>query len=214
MSTIASTNIKHPSSATNNITLASTGAVAVNGSMTGAGLDLITPTSIAYSGGSASVSGGQITFSGISSISLNGCFSSTYENYRIIIRASHPSGEYLNARLRSSGTDNTASSYQYNSQQAFNTSWTALRAGAASATIGDFGYFHSTSAGLFCDISGPALTAPTSWIYTGSYFTGTTHSSLYGATIHSASTSFDGITFYPLSSTITGTIRVYGYKNS
>jgi hypothetical protein len=100
MSTLKLNYLQHPSSSTTNITLASTGAVAVNGAMTGAGLDLITPTSIAYSGGSASVSGGAVTFSAASTVSVNNCFSSTYDNYRIVFRGSQSAASNLEAMLR------------------------------------------------------------------------------------------------------------------
>jgi hypothetical protein len=42
------------------------------------GLAPATPTSIANSGGSASLSGNTVTFTGVSSVSLNGCFTGDY----------------------------------------------------------------------------------------------------------------------------------------
>lgn len=215
MSTIASTNIKHPSSATNNITLASTGAVAVNGAMTGAGLDLIIPTSVAVSGGSASVSGGQITFSGVSSISINGCFVSTYDNYRIIIDSTSPSANnYLDMRLRNNGTDDTSASYRYaigyvgltsatmtyQTQETGSTRWRASFMPSADTT-------NSVS----IDMYSPKKADLTRFAGNG---TVSSQTQFLGGMFVSA-TQFDGFTIYSeAASTIGGTLRVYAYKNS
>ncbi len=46
------------------------------------GLSMVNPTSIANSGGTASASGGQVTFTGVTSISLNGVLTITDDNYQ------------------------------------------------------------------------------------------------------------------------------------
>ena len=49
------------------------------------GMKLVVPSSVAVGSGSGSVATqGTVTFSGASSVSINGCFSSTYDNYRIL----------------------------------------------------------------------------------------------------------------------------------
>jgi hypothetical protein len=54
-----------------------------------AGLVQIVPSSVTVASGSGSANGnGAVEFSGCSSISLNGIFSSSYDNYRILISAS------------------------------------------------------------------------------------------------------------------------------
>jgi hypothetical protein len=79
------------------------------------GMKLIVPSSVAVGSGSGSIATqGTVTFSGASSISLNGCFSSTYDNYQIVISIdanSAISDNYL--RMRASGTDNSESQYRY-----------------------------------------------------------------------------------------------------
>jgi len=94
MSTIKTTNIQHPSAVDPAIVLDSDGDAVYAGvhdftsaTVTGAGgLRLITPTSIANSGGSSSASGGAVTFTGVTSVSLNGCFTSTYANYFVTLK--------------------------------------------------------------------------------------------------------------------------------
>jgi hypothetical protein len=54
------------------------------------GLTQIIPTSVSVGSGSGTVSaGGAVTFSGATSISLNGAFTSTYQNYRLLIYIYH-----------------------------------------------------------------------------------------------------------------------------
>ena len=51
-----------------------------------AGLAKIVPSSVAVGSGTGSANSlGTVTFSGASSVSLNGCFSSTYDNYRLML---------------------------------------------------------------------------------------------------------------------------------
>ena len=54
-----------------------------------AGLAKIVPTSVAVGSGTGSADSlGNVTFSGASSGSLNGCFTSTYDKYKILISSS------------------------------------------------------------------------------------------------------------------------------
>jgi len=73
------------------------------------GLTQVTPTSIANSGGSSSLSGGAVTFTGVTSISLNGVFTSTYENYFVIATVTASAGTATKVRLGNAGTDTTTS---------------------------------------------------------------------------------------------------------
>jgi hypothetical protein len=103
---------------------ASSGQVLTAGTATGssiwstpsvAGLTQIVPTSVAVGSGSGSVdANGAVTFSAASSISINGCFSSTYDNYRIVFYNSVPtSSSQSRIRFRRSNADITSSNYLY-----------------------------------------------------------------------------------------------------
>jgi hypothetical protein len=55
---------------------------------------------------------GAVSFTGVSSVSLNNCFSSTYNNYLIVPdNITQSTSSYMLFRLRTSGTDNTDNSY-------------------------------------------------------------------------------------------------------
>jgi hypothetical protein len=174
----------------------------------GSGLNLMTPTSITNSGGSSSASGGAVTFTGVNSVSLNGVFSTGYDNYRIIFRLTCSTSANINMRMRLSGTDDTSSNYQSmqlyaagavgNAALTSQTAMTsAFSAGELIATSLDLYSPRVAEFTLFSDItarnSGPVLS-----VWTGS---------------HNVATAYDGLTLLAASGTITGKIRVYGYKN-
>lgn len=147
MSTLKTTNIQHPSAAAPAIVLDAAGDATYAGThdftaatVTGAGgLRLITPTSIANSGGSSSVTGGAITFTGVTTISVNGCFTSTYDNYVVQIIATGGAANLAqNIRLRVAGSDNsTASSYVAQNLFVNGTSVTSSRATDDKFLIGE-----------------------------------------------------------------------------
>ena len=211
MSTVKATNFSHPSAANPAIVLDAAGGATV----AGMGLVLVSPTSIANSGGSASASGGAVTFTGVSSVSLNGVFSGTYSNYKITINAPTNSGN-LNFRMRTSGTDNSSSNYYFNGPEV-STSSTNTYTVARSNGLQSYwltGGFSNGPVGVSLDIFDPQNTEKTRFVgiaisagdtdLTGRFLTG----------IMSVTTSYDGLTLYPSSGTITGTIRVYGYRNA
>ena len=178
----------------------------------------IVPTSIATTGGSATSSisaTGAVSFASASAISLNGCFSSTYDNYRLMISLSAASADtYLHARLRASGSDITTSNY--NSaviQAAFGSTTLANDNGGTSQSAWNrFGWLQAGTLALEVptDIGSPNLSRYTSFSNFNSR-SGYGHQTAGGT--FNATTSADGITIYPLSGTISGTIRVYGYRN-
>jgi hypothetical protein len=166
--------------------LASDGKTTFGGAVVGAGVDLINKTD----------------FSAVSSVSLNSVFSSTYQNYRIIINSTGTVATNGGIRLRSAGSDNSSSNYTTIGFYMAGASVTGL-----SAT--DTSWNYST------------LTTQTNTVYefyspnASEYTRGSTsqYASSYSL-VFPATTTFDGFTIFPASGTITGTVRVYGYRNS
>jgi hypothetical protein len=192
---------------------ASTGTTwySVAPSVTAPGLARITPTSIANAGGSASLSGGTVTFTGVTSVSLNGCFTSTFSNYRIVFFSSTASGAVdLKARMRAAGTDDSSANYAYQFLDGSATSGTAARTtGQTSATLGS----SSTTGGwVSIDVFRPQTAAPTTFSSLSAFTFAAPSVTIYSAG-HNVSTSYDGITLFPGSSNFTGTVSVYGYSN-
>ena len=215
MSTLKATNLQHPSAASPNVVMGSTGSVAVAGALTGAGMDLVTPSSIAYSGGSASVSGGGVSFSGSTSVSLNGVFSSLYQNYAIVICSKGTVGGLASTllRFRAAGSD-TTTNYSYLAMYNTHTGGPNRSAGAAT-TSGFIGAVGDWDNQIVVNVAKPNISG-TNIAYSGTYISpGSTASEAgnYGGWL-TATAVYDGITVFVNSGTFTGTIRVYGYRNS
>ena len=155
------------------------------------------------------------SFSAVSSVSLaTDSFTSTYDNYKLIINISSLSGSntYLNARLRAAGSDNTTSNYtsQFLVISQTSTTLTNDHGGAASSAFNRFGYVYSSQPEYInVDIMNPKATAKTTFSgrVDGPSTEGWVNSGLFAAT-----TSFDSFTFYPSAGTITGAYSLYGYN--
>jgi hypothetical protein len=176
------------------------------------GLTLISPSTIANTSGTASIgTNGTVTFSGVSSISLNNVFSSTYKTYRIVFNSDTTQACHIQIRLRST-TDNTTSNY-------FSGYWyTNLVSGATGIDVAGSAQSSMTRAGytndaaslvMFYDIFNPVESKKTgiSAIQSRNDAVVTNVGGLFNLT-----NSFDGITFFPSGGTMSGVVSVYGYN--
>ena len=172
------------------------------------GLRLITPTSVV--GGTIGASGA-VTFSGASSVSLNGCFTSTYDNYKVLLSITSASTDVsLNTRFRTSGTDNSGATYNYYNRNSTTSSGADTNTFARTQTSAVLNGVTTQAQNLVFDIFAPALSV----ITTITLFSTISVGNMNVSTVcFNNTTSFDGFSFYPNTGTITGTIRVYGYKN-
>ena len=184
----------------------------------------IVPLSISATGGTASMSNnGAVTFTTCSSISLNNVFSSTYDNYKVVISGvTQNSSAALwdtNIRLRSSGTDASGSNYTFQMSRVYGEAGTGVNAQyGATATYWYLGS-QNTGAGAtdgffsleFCN---PFLSKSTELLFSVINFQSDTNR-IYkaGGATHSVASPYDGFTFYPSGGALSGIIRVYGYRN-
>lgn len=182
------------------------------------GLELIKPTSIASTGtgNSSSINtNGSVTFSSCATLSLNGVFSSTYDNYMIVVRGTTSSGSGVQMRLRASGSD--ASGTNYTQQYLYATSTSVTGARTSSATAFDICAVWgsgSTQSGEVISVFGPYLSQPTAVRSIDISGDTTNGARLFDvATTHSLSTSYDGFSLLPNSGSATGLIAVYGMRN-
>jgi hypothetical protein len=174
-------------------------------------MELVTPSSIAFSGTSASIVGsGSVDFSAVSSLSLNGVFSADYDNYMVSIRYSGTNaGTSVLARLRTSGSD---SSTGYTRQYIIANGTSVSAARETSANEARVGVSSSTQrSGSAVHIYGPFLGQPTAFRDVTIY--GSSSGTLWdNASTHSVSTSYDGLTIFVLSGDFTGNVAVYGLR--
>jgi hypothetical protein len=148
------------------------------------------------------------SFSAVSSVSLNGCFTSTYLNYKIMLRASMSTAAALQFRMRQSSSDDTGSVYIF--QHVVGQSSTA----SASTGTGTSGFFNSGNNATFfacaSELFDPQIEANT---VCQSTFRGSAPSNGAIGTIVNTTTTYDGISISASTGNMTGAIRVYGYRN-
>lgn len=181
-------------------------AAPVSGAMT-----LIIPTSTANSGGSVSTSGGAVTYTGTTSVSLNGVFTSTYANYLIVV-SSNTSSADLNCqmRLRASGTDTSGSSYFW--AQVYGDYTNGSVAGGSSNGGAEFLIMQpssTTKIGQNIYLNSPEKAENTTFSSIGGN-RGTLNS--FGGILKNT-TQYDGFTILQNTGTQSGVIRVYGLAN-
>ncbi len=168
--------------------------------------------------GELSTAGGLVhinttTFSAVSSVSLNTVFTSTYENYLIqmVVSASSVDGSISQLRLRAAGTD-AATNYFHSTSRTY---WSGSLAFYTSGNPATIYYINENSSN--------AINMATIQFFTPNLVTKTamTHTAIragqaaeFGGCSHGTAAAYDGFSISANSGTITGTIRVYGYKNS
>jgi hypothetical protein len=158
-------------------------------------------------------------FSAASSVSINNCFSSAYENYRIALFMSTASANSIDVqfRLRISGTDNSASVY-HNLSPGITSGNGSSNIAQDAATYFSFGSVGITSPVVFgvdTAIMRP-FSVSTTYILGGRSSWAGTGANAGGALSchHFGQTSFDGFSLIASTGNFTGTVRVYGYRNS
>jgi hypothetical protein len=175
------------------------------------GLNLVTPTSVAGTG--VTFSGGAVSFSASTSVSVNGCFTSTYENYQIMVYLANASASAaIHLRFRASGADNSSANYARSKFYITNANASGSDSGSTGAnefiltdSIG------SNSAALTLNVYQPQVAQKTMHQTISTTGTGNTQLNTGSMTV---TTSYDGFTILPASGNVTGVLRVYGMRNS
>jgi hypothetical protein len=174
------------------------------------GMVLLTPTSIAYAGTSASIgANGSVEFTAITNLELRGVFSADYDNYQIVFWWQAIGGlTTIRNRFMSGTTPESGANYAL--QQLYADSTTVSAARYLGQTAGVMGVGDTAQRnGYVVSIYGPYLTQPTAQRNVGIYSLNS--ATLYDdADTHSLSTSYDGINIFPYANSITGLVSVYG----
>lgn len=158
------------------------------------------------------------TFNAASSVSVNNCFSSTYENYRIVISAtSSYTGTNVPAtriRFRSGGVDNTVNNYVETLVYSTNTAG-PTRAYNQAVTNPAACWIYDIGGVMVMDIASPFTSNRSTLGTYSAWGQGTVANIMVNGSIsYYANASFDGFTLTPDNGNITGTLRIYGYRNS
>lgn len=193
-------------------------AVGTNGQILTA--DSTAATGLAWVTPSASASGlTQIhssTFSAVSSKSVTGCFTSTYRNYKVIfIITTGTASASTKMRFSVSGTDDTNSLYS-TAFPGSRTNGTFAPITSAAQSSADIGRIENNSTQVqtqVFDIMNPQVANRTGFGVAGMIQDSTGYAGVAGGGAHDSNTQFDGITFFPTSGTMSGSIAIYGYSN-
>ncbi len=149
------------------------------------------------------------TFTTQSAISVNNCFTATYDNYLLLMAVVGSTSSSINIRMRVGGVDATTN-YRWQVLNAAGASVTAASVSAQTSYSGpDTGTDKSTVEMLLFD---PAKASATNIHQRSIARTVPTYYQNVGQ--HTTATAYDGYTLAVASGTITGTARLYGYKNS
>jgi hypothetical protein len=154
------------------------------------------------------------SFSSATAASVDSVFSSTYDNYLILLNVESTSGSNaMQVRFRTGGSDNTTSNYGSN--------WEYAAFGTAGAT-GQLGSAAGSTLAYIQDITGNP-TSNVMFVF-NPFATQNTYANhqavqgngyrITGGLEFDTTTSFDGISFICAAGTFGGTISVYGYKKS
>lgn len=197
-----------------------TALVDLKGGTTGQVLSKASGTDLDFSWASAPSSALTLittqALSGVTSQSINNCFSATYQNYVILFSAYNATSTNVpTMKLRASGTDSSAN--YYGCYRAY--TWAGAlvefnQANTSSWSARPFGALNSSSTA----ITGIAMHVFNPFQATNTSFAGnlmdpsTTGHQGYTGGIHNSATSYDGFTITNATA-MTGTVRVYGLAN-
>ena len=175
-----------------------------------AALKLIVPSDVTHTGGSASVSAtGKVTFSDTQYLDVEGIFSSTHDNYLIVMQGTGDNGRDISYQYITNGSIEAAvGAYTRQRLRSESNSVTGLRDTLDMARLSTSS---SSNSGYHLYIYAPAIAQPTAsrsvtaCAYSGAFIDD------YAVT-YSQSTAHTGIRFRanPNTYNITGSLTVYG----
>ena len=181
-----------------------------------AGVAIYFPSAVTIppaSSGLVFIAGGTIS----DTTSVDNCFSATYLNYKIVF-SNLVSGDAsaVKLRMRASGSDDTNSLYSFANFGQDTSTGSEINLGTGRDTTSfSLGYGNNFTNGqsLSIDFFSPQ-TAKNTHYGPGVFWNDEKDYAGFIAGIHKSTTSFDGFTIFPTTSTLAGTFKVYGYANS
>lgn len=171
----------------------------------------VIPTSVAGAGTSLNVVTGLISFTSATDIEVDGCFTSAFRNYRIVVESTGTAATTV-MNLRTAGGANSTTGYDRTElvgRNATASSSTSLN-GASATLVG----FANTLFQCSLEVSGPQLAIPTTLLTLGGNHSNPAASNTANGIVanyitHRPSTSYAGFRIQ-YSAAQSGTVRVYG----
>lgn len=202
--------------ATGGVTLSGTTAIPTNGRvrLTKTGTDTWYSSAMDAAIGSSLAFITSATISAASSTIISNCFSSAYDVYQITFdnMTLAVGGDSVMMQLRTGGST-AATNYNSQTISAASTTLTGIRAtGGTQARM----FQTTTTAGFaVATLFGPFLARATYGVCQSSYAAaGTSIELQHSVFSHTTTTSYESLVINAATSTISGTVRIYGIKNS
>jgi hypothetical protein len=161
----------------------------------------------------------QTSFTNSTAVNVDGCFTTTHTNYRILVNFTAAStNTSINLRMRDAGTTNANSNYtwggfiSYSGSAILSASTSGGTATGWVVTELDTAYYPNTPTAI--EIMSPKAAYRTTIFSNG--FTPVNPQSYYRhiGGIMSVTTAYDGFALVPTAGNVTGTVTVYGYRIS
>lgn len=177
------------------------------------GLTLLSPTSITFTGTSASSTAGTTTFSAVTVLTVNGLFSASYQTYMLVMAYTSTTAGNLTLRMTTGGTPHTgATSYTRQRLIADSTTVTAQRGSDAYWYVSPN---NSTTKNLTVVYLADPFAASRTILIANALESSSGGVIFNSAGNHDQTVSYDGLQFNQLSTgNVTGTIRCYGLKGA
>jgi hypothetical protein len=181
-----------------------------------AGVAIYFPSAVTIppaSSGLVFIAGGTIS----DTTSVNNCFSATYLNYKVVF-SNLVSGDAsaVRLRMRAGGSDDTNSLYSFINNGQDTTTGSTLNLGVGNNSaffkLSDTNNF-ANGMSVSLDFFSPQAAKNTHY-GPGIFWNSEIDYAGVIAGVHKSTTSFDGFTIYPATSTLAGSYKVYGYANS
>lgn len=155
------------------------------------------------------------SFSAVSSQSINDVFSSSFDHYRIISQINTSVNSDVLMRLRVSGTDASGATDYLREGYIVRTNGAVASFASSTGTnqfyLGyNFAGEDSLSSAL--DIFQPNKAQRTRLVFLSHNSDSTSYFAMWSAQSHQLSTAYTGITVYPSSGNMTGSISIFGYN--
>jgi len=180
------------------------------------GLIPVIPSSITIATGSGSINAlGVVTYTGATSLSLSGIFTSTYNRYYITYQFRATGNGEFRYRLRQGATD-SAAAYQEAGWRVFQGGGSGSFSGTnmAQASMGDIINASAEYQSGRLELSNPNVaTFTTGQAHHTGYASGGGVEMVLHSVNHEAAGVYDGITFFPSAGNVSGTIQVFGYND-
>lgn len=179
------------------------------------GATAVIPTSVAGTGVTLGA-GGKVSFAASTAVSVNGCFNSDFDTYRIEIDSTSSGAAVYTLVERLSGT-NAITAYDLQTNATVNgTNFPAQSLNQTSWTMNAQSFAGKMN--MTIDLYNPALAVATTGLATvgGAANPMTTTAALVQQLFlsHRTTTAYDGFTLTASTGTITGSIRIYGKNNN